>query len=237
MNRLLIDKEIKKEEYVIDINEDKNILIKKVLAKKYVFNIRGNVNIYINVKDAKPVTYEININGGTVSFNNYSINPKKVNIVCNLNNKQSKVLINNSVISFDSLSTYKINVNHNAKETISDVYNNGVTKDNGSINFDVTSFVPKKSNLSVVNQDSKIISINKSNDNKINPVLLIDEFDSESRHAAFIGDFNPDKLFYLMSRGLSKKEARKLLLTGMLVGTLDICFEEKEQLNKELIKW
>ena len=237
MNRLLIDKVLNKEKHVININENQNILIERLLSRKYVFNISGNVNIYINTTDKKDVTYEINVNAGSVSFNNVSINPKSVDITCNLNHEKTKALINNSVISRNGLVNYKISINHNAKETTSDVYNNGVTKEDGSIHFDVTSFVPKKSNLSVVNQDSKIIALNKTNDNKINPVLLIDEFDSESRHAAFIGDFNLDKLFYLMSRGLTKKEARTLLLKGMLIGTLDICFEEKERLNKELKKW
>ena len=132
---------------------------------------------------------------------------------------------------------YDIKINHNSKKTTSDVYNNGVSKENGSICFNVESFVPKNSNLSVVNQDSKIIALNSDNENKINPVLLIDEFDSEARHAAFIGDFNPDKLFYLMSRGLTKKKARDLLLNGLLIGELDLCFEEKERLKEKIITW
>ena len=37
-----------------------------------------------------------------------------------------------------------------------------------------------------------------------------------------------------MSRGLNKKEAEKLLLNGMFIGTLDICFDEKEKLKEKL---
>ena len=64
--------------------------------------------------------------------------------------------------------------------------------------------------------------------------MLIEEYESSARHAAFIGNFNKEELFYLMSRGLSKKEASDLLIRGLLIGTLDVCFNEKEILNKKL---
>ena len=125
-------------------------------------------------------------------------------------------------------------VNHNYANTISDIYNNGVTKDDGSIIFNVVSKVPKKSIKSVVNQDSKIITLNDISESKINPILLIDEYDSEAKHSAFIGNFKTSELFYLQSRGLSKKEASNLLIRGMLIGTLDLCFDEKEKLKDKL---
>ena len=62
--------------------------------------------------------------------------------------------------------------------------------------------------------------------------MLIDSFEAEARHAAFIGNFKEKELFYLMSRGLSKKEASNLLINGLLFGQLSICFNEKEDLKK-----
>ena len=156
-----------------------------------------------------------------------------LDVKINLNKENSKAFVYNSVIA-NKKEIYNIRVNHNALKTDSNIYNNGITKDLGTIVFNVTSYVPKKSISSSVNQDSKIITLNEVNDNEINPVLLIDEYDSEARHAAFIGNFDKTQLFYLMSRGLSKKEASNLLINGLLIGTLDVCFNEKENLKKKL---
>ena len=220
---------------MINITSDTNILIEKSKIKNYVFNVKESiVNILSINEPGFDVSYEINIFKGNVSFSGINFHGN-VNINVNLNKKDSSVLIHNSVIAIKK-TKYDITVNHNAKKTISNIYNNGITKDYGTIIFNVSSLVPKKSTNCYVNQDSKIITLNKTNDNEINPVLLIDEYESEARHAAFIGNFDNDKLFYLMSRGLSKKDATNLLIDGLLIGTLDVCFNEKEILKKKFEK-
>ncbi len=49
-----------------------------------------------------------------------------------------------------------------------------------------------------------------------NPVLLIDNNDVSASHAAAIGKISDEGLFYLMSRGLSKKDAEKLIIAGFV---------------------
>ena len=48
------------------------------------------------------------------------------------------------------------------------------------------------------------------------PVLLIDETDVAAGHAATAGQVDDEQLFYLMSRGISKAEAMKMLVEGFL---------------------
>ena len=48
------------------------------------------------------------------------------------------------------------------------------------------------------------------------PILLIDEYDCFANHGATIGKMSDEDLFYLMSRGLSKKEAFMLILSGII---------------------
>ena len=59
------------------------------------------------------------------------------------------------------------------------------------------------------------------NDGKstICPNLLIDNYDVESNHAAYIGCFKEDILFYMMSRGISREVASRLLLNGFLINS------------------
>ena len=49
-----------------------------------------------------------------------------------------------------------------------------------------------------------------------NPILLIDEDDVMAGHAASAGRVDPVQLYYLMSRGISKAEAERLIIYGFL---------------------
>ncbi|WP_139490597.1 Fe-S cluster assembly protein SufD [Brevibacillus dissolubilis] len=49
-----------------------------------------------------------------------------------------------------------------------------------------------------------------------NPILLIDEDDVKAGHAASVGRFSEESLYYLMSRGISRKEAERLIILGFL---------------------
>ena len=49
-----------------------------------------------------------------------------------------------------------------------------------------------------------------------NPILLIDEDDVVAGHAASVGRVDPLQLYYLMSRGITKHEAERLIIHGFL---------------------
>ncbi|MGZ4031920.1 MAG: Fe-S cluster assembly protein SufD [Tumebacillaceae bacterium] len=53
------------------------------------------------------------------------------------------------------------------------------------------------------------------------PMLLISEEDVKCDHAVSVGKIPPDQLFYLMSRGLTEREAKRLLLRGFLAPLVD----------------
>lgn len=49
-----------------------------------------------------------------------------------------------------------------------------------------------------------------------NPILLIDENDVTAGHAASVGRVDPEELYYLMSRGIPRQEAERLVIRGFL---------------------
>ncbi len=49
-----------------------------------------------------------------------------------------------------------------------------------------------------------------------NPILLIDDNAVTAGHAASVGRVDQDQLYYLMSRGLSKEIAERLVIRGFL---------------------
>lgn len=68
------------------------------------------------------------------------------------------------------------------------------------------------------------------------PALLCDEDDVRGEHAASAGKVNEEQLFYLMSRGFSEKEAKKLIITASYAGVIDQIDDETllEQINQKI---
>ena len=230
VNRILLEDES------VDIKENINILIND--TNNHVINVyESNINIFSVLENASDLSIDINVYKGLVSYSSISYNGMNQIINVNLNKEGSTININNSLVSKDKQDVH-INVNHNAPNTHSDVYNAASTTSDGSVTFDVISRVSKGNKGCTINQDSKIISLNDTNKNKVNPVLLIDEYDTEARHSCFIGKFNSDEVFYMQSRGIRKKDAYNLLLKGFLIGKMDISEEEKDNLKEKLnSKW
>ena len=54
-----------------------------------------------------------------------------------------------------------------------------------------------------------------------NPILLIDEDDVTAGHAASVGRVDPMQLYYLMSRGISQREAERLVIHGFLAPVVE----------------
>lgn len=133
-------------------------------------------------------------------------------VTINLNGENSKVLYNFSTLAHAN-QTFIININHNNKNTISNVYNHGVVINDSRLYFEVNSVVKKGYTNSMLNQESRIITMG-DNYSEIKPNLLIDEYDVNARHAAIIGKFNKEDIFYLMSKGIPYEKANELLIIG-----------------------
>jgi Fe-S cluster assembly scaffold protein SufB len=65
----------------------------------------------------------------------------------------------------------------------------------------------------------------------INPNLYIEDSDVVANHAAAIGKFSEEELFYLMSRGIPYNDAVNLLIKGFLVGSFDINDKRIEEIK------
>lgn len=139
---------------------------------------------------------------------------KELNIV-SLNGINSKINYNFKTISKEK-QKYDMYVYHNYKNTTSNISNNSINIDNGTTLFNVTSVVYNGITNCDLDQKNKIINLNDK-ECIINPNLLIEENDVIANHSAFIGKFSEEELFYLMSRGISKKESTNLLIKGFLL--------------------
>lgn len=127
--------------------------------------------------------------------------------------------------NFKTISTlkekYDLAIHHLKEKTISNVYNAAVNTLEGEIAFNVSSFVPQHIKGCEINQSGRIINLN-NNDCIINPNLYIEESDVIANHAAAIGKFSDEEMFYMMSRGISYENAINLLIKGFLIGDFNI---------------
>lgn len=211
-----------KEELKINfiINIEQNIEVKIIdekignnIKSKYNYKLKENSNLIINkINDCK--------------------NIKEFDLI-DLNGNNSKVKYVLKTIS-NTTESYDINVNHNAKDTVSDVITSGINIEDGKITMNVTGVVPKGYTGTLVNQINRIINMT---DNKcqINPNLLIDEMDASANHSAHISQFTNEDLFYLMSRGINRNNSFKLLVKGLLMS--NILEEEFEYIDKIIKKY
>lgn len=147
----------------------------------------------------------------------------------NLNGYQSDILFNLSVMS-KGHQQYNINISHNNKKTVSNLYNHGVTLGDGTMDLTVNGYVVKGMSDSVLNQDNRIMTMGTGK-SVIKPNLIIDENMVEARHGASIGRFNEEEIFYLETRGVPSEEGYRLLLNGFLLGNLQLDDDIKVELK------
>jgi Fe-S cluster assembly protein SufD len=65
-------------------------------------------------------------------------------------------------------------------------------------------------------QAERLLMLSKDSRADAIPMLLIDENDVKCGHAASVGQIDEEQLFYLMSRGISEMEAKRLVIWGFV---------------------
>ena len=65
-------------------------------------------------------------------------------------------------------------------------------------------------------QENRVLMLSRAARGDANPILLIDDNDVFAGHAASVGRVDEQQLYYLMSRGIPKKTAERLVIRGFL---------------------
>lgn len=102
------------------------------------------------------------------------------------------------------------------KETDGYILKHGVMKENASSVFNGIGYIKHGGTKSIANQESRVLMLSENARGDANPILLINEDDVEAGHAASVGRVDPEQLYYLMSRGISRTEAERLVIHGFL---------------------
>ncbi|SEO71268.1 Fe-S cluster assembly protein SufD [Amphibacillus marinus] len=106
-------------------------------------------------------------------------------------------------------------VNH-GKHSDGIILQHGVMKDSATAIFHGIGKIEHGGTKANAEQESRVLMLSKHARGDANPILLIDEDDVTAGHAASVGRVDPVQLYYLMSRGISKQEAERLIIHGFL---------------------
>ncbi|BDH62749.1 FeS cluster assembly protein SufD [Lysinibacillus sp. PLM2] len=125
-------------------------------------------------------------------------------------------------------------IRHWGKNSEGFILTHGVMKEAAQTIFNGIGKIEHGASKSNAEQESRVLMLSEKARGDANPILLIDEDDVMAGHAASVGRVDPIQLYYLMSRGISKTEAERLIIHGFLAPVVSSLPIEsvKEQLTK-----
>lgn len=230
MNKIVIDNDSKEEK--IQISTDTLLKIEcNDISTNLEINISPNSSLEVidtSNNTSQKIKYNLS-NNAYLKINKISINACG-ELQINLNGENAEINISNSLINYND-NIYKEEINHNSENTRSIITNHAVNFLDNTFKFIVDGKIKKNATKTTFRQDNKIMNM-KSGKSYILPNLIVDNDDIEASHSAYIGQFDEETIFYLMTRGISFEDANKLLIKAFLINKMEDNIEIKEIIEK-----
>ena len=218
------------------------------LNSVYEVYVDKNSNIDLVIESEKPKTTQVFNLGGEIkadsTLNIYPINVAgkllKNNYFINLNDKNSSFNYNsiNLLDNKDYVDNY-IEINHNNKHTKSNTNQKNILNGKSNSVFYSKAIINHNGEQSEAVQNNNNILLSSNANVHSNPQLEIYNNDVKCSHGSTTGQLDDEAIFYLRSRGISLKNAEKILLNGFLneVTTLISDLSYGEDINKKINEW
>ncbi|WP_273402096.1 SufD family Fe-S cluster assembly protein [Traorella massiliensis] len=143
-----------------------------------------------------------------------------------------------SALAVSEKKHFEIECVHEAPYTQSNMENYAVVYEKGNFKMNDTGRILKDAYGSNSHQSSRALVLSEDQTCEITPILLIDENDVQASHATTIGQIDENQLYYLQTRGLTKKQALGLITVGYLMPIASVLDDEtlKEELTSKIEK-
>ncbi|GKU23837.1 Fe-S cluster assembly protein SufD [Clostridium folliculivorans] len=216
-----------------------NVLIKYTSADESIYYHNGFTKIHAKKDSTVNIFIVQNLNYNTNHFNSLFSKVEegaKINLIpIELGAKKAITNYSSDLVGDNSESTISsvyygdadrlIDINfkmtHIGKKTSSNIDVKGVLADKSKKTFRGTLDFKTGSSKSKGSEEEYVMLLSKNARNNSIPLLLCSEHDVEGQHAASAGKIDEDALFYLMSRGISELNAKKLMIEGYLTPIID----------------
>ena len=158
----------------------------------------------------------------------------KNEIFCDLKGEHASAFVN-GIFSLNKSKHHEIKakINHLVENTKSYQLVKSVLENKSRSVYQGKIYVDSKAQKTDGYQLSKAILVDETTEFNAKPELEIYADDVKCSHGSASGSLDENSIFYLMSRGLSYKEARELLINGFLVEVINQITDEP---IKKLIK-
>ena len=207
---------------------DKSSILKNYKIDK---SINNNVKYSYNYvkQEANSISETFILSSGSKFFKN--------EINCDLLGQHSSAFVN-GIFDLDDENHHEIksNINHLVENTKSYQLVKSVLEKKSKAAYQGKIFVSSEAQKTDGYQLSNAILLSENSEFNAKPELEIYADDVKCSHGSSSGSLDENSIFYLMSRGLNYKEAKKLLINGFLLDVIEkITDEEIKNLIKNLL--
>ena len=134
-------------------------------------------------------------------------------LIGNGSHAELKVVAASSGRQIQGIDTRVTNYGNNS---IGHILQHGVILERGTLTFNGIGHIIKGAKGADAQQERRVLMLSDKARSDANPILLIDENEVTAGHAASIGQVDPEDMYYLMSRGIDKETAERLVIRGFL---------------------
>ena len=213
---------------IIRVNAEPNSRTNIVIVNMMNNKSHNFLSIENNLAEGARVDYTLVDFGGKTSVTNYYSNIKGNEAIANIN---SIYLGTDEQI---------IDINYIAElfgeRTKTNIEVQGALKDNAKKNFKGTIDFKKGCKKATGDENEFCMLLSDTAKSKALPMLLCTEEEVEGNHSSSAGKIDDDILFYIMSRGISEKDAMKLIVKSKFNKIIETIKDEglKEFILKEI---
>lgn len=126
---------------------------------------------------------------------------------------------------------------HYGKSSASQMITRAVMREEATAIINGITKIEKGATKADGQQTEKVLMLSPKARGDANPILLIDEDDVSAGHAASVGQVNPEQIYYLMSRGITRADAERLVIYGFLAPVVsDIPLEPLQKQLQGLVE-
>jgi len=191
----------------------------------FKINERSKILLLLKIKDTEKLNLKINVSRDS----EFSL------IICDLCNsnlnfstdidldeENSVCCVKSfSLASNKSLKKYAIKINHKVRKCLSDIEFSAVSKDNSQIKVDAITHIYENAIKSNASQNIRIGLYDDYSLARAEPILKIDNNDVKASHNCAIGSIDEEYIYYFLTRGIDKENAKKMLSLSYLIPVLD----------------
>ena len=198
-------------------------------------NVKMNIINLLNNQSDSFIAYDNNItNEGNLIINHIDIGGhfKVNNLYTELYDKSSNT-INTIYIGDNNKLDYNYHIKNIGVDTVSNITTEGILRNNAyKQHKGIIDFI-EGCKKSIGEEKENCVLLDDTSISRSCPMLMCHEEDVQGAHGVSTGKIDKEKLFYLMSRGYSEKEAEKLIILSNFNGILNNI--SNEELRNELI--